>query len=258
MVAVTDVQLFANNRSATLNSNVAVPDGSLVLTAGQGATFPSPTAGQFFAVTVQSTLTGAYEVCYCTTRTGDILTVQRAQEGTAAQAFLSASSVVQMRLTKGTLERLIQKHFTGADVGKFLQVQASGEVTTVVGTNASRKTVGATWVRVGDPIETPVNDVAVYIKNASTIVAVSILTVGGPGSCVVDIWKDTYANYPPTVGDSIVSGSPPTITAAHKYLDTTLTGWNTAVAAGDVLMFHLVSTATFDSIFFALHLEETP
>ena len=106
MVATTDVQLFANNKSATLNNDVAVPDTSLVLTAGQGAAFPSPAAGQFFAVTIQSTITGAYEVGYCTVRSGDVLNVERAQEGTTAQAFLAASSVVQMRLTKGSLERL--------------------------------------------------------------------------------------------------------------------------------------------------------
>ena len=136
MVAVTDVQLFANNKSATLNGNVGVPDASIVLTAGQGAGFPSPVAGEFFALTMQDTISGAFEVCYCTLRVTDVLTVQRAQEGTTAQAFLAASSVVQMRLTKGTLEKLLQRRFTGADVGKYLQVENSGEVIPVTGTGA--------------------------------------------------------------------------------------------------------------------------
>lgn len=137
MVATTDIQLFANNKSATLNNDVAVPDTSLVLTAGQGAAFPSPAAGQFFAVTVQSTISGAFEVCYCTARAGDVLSVERAQEGTTAQVFLAASSVVQMRLTKGTMEKLVQRHYTGADSGKFLQVQADGETLPVDGSGGA-------------------------------------------------------------------------------------------------------------------------
>jgi len=36
------------------------------------------------------------------------------------------------------------------------------------------------------------------------------------GSIVVDIWKDTYANFPPTDADSITSATPPTISAAQK------------------------------------------
>ncbi|GAI81671.1 unnamed protein product, partial [marine sediment metagenome] len=52
------------------------------------------------------------------------------------------------------------------------------------------------------------------------------------GSIVVDIWKDTYANFPPTDADSITSATPPTITTAQKYEDSTLTGWTKALAQG--------------------------
>lgn len=64
------------------------------------------------------------------------------------------------------------------------------------------------------------------------------------GSAVVDIWKDTYANYPPTVADTITAAAKPTIAAANKSEDTTLTGWTTAVAAGDVFGFNVDSAAT--------------
>lgn len=128
MVATTDVLLFANNISSTLNSDVGPGDGSIVLASGQGANYPSPAAGQYFVLTIQNLQTGLLEVCYCTARSGDLLTVERAKEGTSAGTWLAAQSVVQMRLTKGMLEKMLQVRFTGADVDKYLRVQANGQV----------------------------------------------------------------------------------------------------------------------------------
>jgi hypothetical protein len=65
------------------------------------------------------------------------------------------------------------------------------------------------------------------------------------GSAVIDIWKDAYAAYPPTVADTIVAAAKPTLSSATKYNDTTLTGWTTAIAAGDTLRFNLESVVSF-------------
>jgi hypothetical protein len=64
------------------------------------------------------------------------------------------------------------------------------------------------------------------------------------GSIVVDIWKDTYANFPPVVGDSITASAKPTLSSAIKAQNTTLTGWTTSIAAGDVLRFNVDSITT--------------
>lgn len=61
------------------------------------------------------------------------------------------------------------------------------------------------------------------------------------GSIVVDIWKDTYTNFPPTVADSITASAKPTISSAQKSRDSTLTGWTKAIAAGDILAFNVDS-----------------
>jgi len=60
---------------------------------------------------------------------------------------------------------------------------------------------------------------------------------------VVDIWKDTYANFPPTDADSITASATPTLTAATKYSDTTLTGWTTTITAGDWIRFNIDSNS---------------
>jgi hypothetical protein len=64
------------------------------------------------------------------------------------------------------------------------------------------------------------------------------------GSVVVDVWKDTFANFPPTAADTVVGVSKPTITLANKMQDSTLTGWNTAILAGDILRFNIDSVTT--------------
>jgi hypothetical protein len=64
------------------------------------------------------------------------------------------------------------------------------------------------------------------------------------GSIIVDVWKDTIANYPPTAADKITASAPPTITTATNSTDTTLTGWTTAVAALSVLKFNVTSCTT--------------
>lgn len=77
------------------------------------------------------------------------------------------------------------------------------------------------------------------------------------GSIVVDIWKDTYANFPPTDIDSITSTTPPTISAAQKSQDSTLTGWTTSIAAGDILAFNVDSAATITRVTISLKVVKT-
>lgn len=72
------------------------------------------------------------------------------------------------------------------------------------------------------------------------------------GSIVVDIWKDSYANFPPADGDSITASAPPTITGAQKSQDSVLPGWTTAIAAGDILAFNVDSCATITRLTLSL------
>src|SRR5215831_7375630 len=82
-----------------------------------------------------------------------------------------------------------------------------------------------------------------YIPFTGVIVGVTLLA-DQSGSVVLDIWKDTYANYPPTVADTITAAAKPTLSSAVKYQDTVLTGWNTTVNAGDSFRFNFDSVAT--------------
>ena len=89
------------------------------------------------------------------------------------------------------------------------------------------------------------------IPFACTIQQVTMLAAQS-GSIVVDIWKDTYANFPPTDADSITASAPPTISSAQKSQDSTLTGWTTAIAAGDILAFNVDSCTTITRVTLSL------
>lgn len=134
----------------------------------------------------------------------------------------------------------------------------SSDGTDVVWSAAAPKsfTRGATFVSATE-VEVPTNDVAVVVPVNSVIIRATILTTGGTGSCVVDVRKDTYANFPPGGGDSICGAAKPTISAGIKTQDSTLTGWTTSVAAGDVLLFVLESADVFTSIAVSLELQPT-
>jgi hypothetical protein len=84
--------------------------------------------------------------------------------------------------------------------------------------------------------------VYVRVPFACTINEFTILA-DQSGSITVKVYKDTYANYPPTSGDDISNGGL-AVTTTTKATDTTLTSWTTTIAAGDVLAFTNTTLAT--------------
>jgi hypothetical protein len=94
------------------------------------------------------------------------------------------------------------------------------------------------------------------IPFACTITRVTMLA-DQSGSIVVDVWKDTYANFPPTDADSITASAPPTISGAQKSQDSTLTGWTKAISAGDILAFNVDSCTTIERVTISLRVTKS-
>ena len=112
-------------------------------------------------------------------------------------------------------------------------------------------TIGITIDGGGSAITTGVKGF-IQVPFDCTIVSSTLLS-DIDGDIVIDVWKDTYANYPPTVGDTITASAKPTLSAGKKALDVSLTGWNTTIFAGDVLGFNVDSAATLTRV--TLHLK---
>ena len=96
----------------------------------------------------------------------------------------------------------------------------------------------------------------VEVPFACTIRAVRLLA-DQTGSIKVDIWKDTYANFPPTDVDSITGANEPEIVSGVKDEDTTLTGWTTSIAKGDILAFNVDTVATVQRVTVSLSVKKT-
>jgi len=82
------------------------------------------------------------------------------------------------------------------------------------------------------------------------------LSADASGSIVIDIWKDVLANFPLTVADSIVASAKPTLASVAQNSSSTLTGWNTTIAAGDYLGFRVDSAATVQVVNLVLNVRK--
>lgn len=90
-----------------------------------------------------------------------------------------------------------------------------------------------------------VADRKIYVRiPISGTISAAYIMADVSGTISVEVWKDTFANFPPTVADKISASAPIALSSAQKGEDTTLTGWTTTVTAGDVLCFNVSALAT--------------
>jgi hypothetical protein len=86
-----------NNAVSTLAVAIIETDVGLVVASGEGSKFPTLSAGDYFYATISSSST-FYEIVKVTARSGDSMTIVRAQEGTLPLAF-PISSRIELRVT---------------------------------------------------------------------------------------------------------------------------------------------------------------
>ncbi|EWE61714.1 right-handed parallel beta-helix repeat-containing protein [Klebsiella pneumoniae] len=108
--------LATNNAESTLASAISATDTSLIVSAGTGAEFPDAVAGEsYFKLTLTDAATGSQvEIVNVTAKAGDIFTIERAQEGTLARAWLANDMVANM-MTADTLNIIAQYTEQAAD-----------------------------------------------------------------------------------------------------------------------------------------------
>ena len=77
------------------------------------------------------------------------------------------------------------------------------------------------------------------------------------GSIVIDVWKDVYASFPPTVADTITGSEKPTLSSVQNNQDLTLTTWTTAVATNDILAINVDSASTVTRCTLVIYITKT-
>lgn len=108
--------------------------------------------------------------------------------------------------------------------------------------NQNKRAISVVFDGGGSAITTG-SQVDVCVPYSGTITGWQIVNSGGGATtAVLDVWKDTYANWPPTVADTIAGTEKPTLTVfSAKAEDLTLTTWTTTVTAGDWLRINVDS-----------------
>jgi len=141
-------------------------------------------------------------------------------------------------------------YFTGGQVITSLAAGTNGQVLGLSGGlptwSTSKGAFGVTFDGQGGVVSVGKTD-WVFIPYNCTITGWDI-TGDQVGSCVIDIWKDTYANFPPTAADSIAGSEKPTLASARKNRDLALSPPWAAVTAGDCIMFYVDSCSTLTKI----------
>jgi len=124
-----------NNARGFLASAIGAADTQLILSSGTGASFPTLTAQESFFATIVSA-EGAYEIVNVTSRSGDVLTIERGAEGTTAQVF-NPGSLVELRVTVGNLTGATTdpfREFRPGDAPNYFELSGGA---TAVGLNGS-------------------------------------------------------------------------------------------------------------------------
>jgi hypothetical protein len=94
----------------------------------------------------------------------------------------------------------------------------------------------------GNPIVAPITRY-LYMPFAAAIIGYALLA-DVSGSTSVDVWKEPFTGYPPTVANSITGGNPMTLSSAQSIAFTTIpASWTTGINAADCLAFN-VSTSS--------------
>ena len=94
----------------------------------------------------------------------------------------------------------------------------------------------------------------IFFDFACTILQATMLA-DQTGSAQVELWKAAYGSFPPNSGNKISASAPLNIVSTNKYQDATLTGWTTAISAGDCIRFNLNSVSAITRLAIALKIK---
>ena len=73
----------------------------------------------------------------------------------------------------------------------------------------------------------------------ATITGWSIVATGTSPTCTIDVWKIASGTALPTVANTITAAAIPALSTGNVIRSSTLTGWTTAITAGDILAFNI-------------------
>jgi hypothetical protein len=244
------IQMTAGTGTSTNGSIVMVAGGATSLEArdtgpwvpnNKDLRFNENAGADYVAIKAASTVTASYTIALPGTAptAGQVLTYT----GPGYDWSTPAAGSITIQTDTGTSP--VGSTFTFTSSDSTISIDGDSGTDTVDFTlPTSARTQGITCIfDGGGSAITAGKTVYVRIPYACTITGWQ-LGADVSGSIVIDVWKDTYANFPPVVGDSIAGTEKPTLSSAQKNEDLTLSTWTTSVTAGDWIAFNVDSAAT--------------
>jgi len=165
-----------------------------------------------------------------------------------ALAALDATAGLLTQTAADTFVRRSLDEGVGIDITN--PAGTAGNPSIGLSANAKKRSFGITIDGGGSAITTGIKG-DIVVPFDGTITGWTILA-DQSGSIVIDVWKDTYTNYPPTVADTIAGSEKPTLASASKNQDLTLSTWTVAVTAGDIIRFNVDSITTVTRVLLSI------
>lgn len=196
---MSEIQLFSNNATTTLNG--AITNVATSITVTDGTVFTAPTGTEYELATIDDGVN--IEIVKITARTTNVLTVVRGQEGTSGTAFGDGVDITG-RVTATSLSRFVQNDIGGNARGdNTVNIQpsravatevasgtdgiaigknttASGSDSTAIGVDAEATTLNS--VALGDSASVTGGNNGIAIGNGSSSSDVNCIAIGNAAS----------------------------------------------------------------------------
>lgn len=165
---MADNIVFTNFATSIMAATINAVETVLQLGVGDGVLFPSPSGSQVFYAVLQDNA-GNVEIVECTSRAGDLLTVVRGQDNTAAQAFTLGITRIELRITAVVHQEYVQKN--GATMTGDIDMDSN---------NLSNAVLPSPSIQGGESVGTPMRGAAGVSANELIVpVSPGRATLGG-------------------------------------------------------------------------------
>ena len=216
------IDVFANNATATLAGAITNTSTTVNLQSGEGALFPTLTAGEQFVGTFTDAATGLLsEIVWCTARSGDVLTIVRAQESTTGLAW-NAGDFFSQLWTAGQAAAMLQQsqvpntsNFFGIDTGTVNAIVSTVTPALTSLTNGQSFEIQTAFANTSPTVAMNLSTLGNFNCYRSDGTALEVGDIQGPPFAAQFVWNSATSKFllqNPAVWETLAPRASPALT----------------------------------------------